>query len=705
MRFSSQFLFPIISMVVASVISLCAILFLLTSVQDRMETERQAQAAALTLKAKIDMVNATVLDYSNWDDAVRNVSLGWNETWLADNLNSSTYANFQYEYLMILDSEGSARYTVIDGKRSNLAQPFTELGSGFERGVRLLENAHSSHPVGGVTQTRRGPAVFSVAWVAPVEGSDLPFRANRLLVMVKMIDKEMLTEMRDAVVGTVRANAPQVYLSDDKWLLAEFGSTNTLDLPWTASHPGTELFNRFQPWIILISLALIGLGSFVLVRARTATRELIASEMRTRRLASRDALTGLPNRRAITDHLIKLNRDKADYAILYMDLDGFKPVNDCFGHSAGDMLLRKTGERLRRTLPADVKLSRLGGDEFAIIVHNPPAPGLLEKLASEIIDAVREPYEIGAGPIEIGASIGIALCENFGHEEVLRRADVAMYAAKVLGRNNWRMFDETLNSGQKERQHLEIEIKRAIVENEIDVAYQPIVRAQDEHIVTVEALARWTHKQRGVVAPEIFISVAEETGAIIDLGWTILRQACTAARGWPCKLAINLSPAQFCQNNFVGKLLQTLAECDFPPSRLEFEITETYLLKNPEIAVDIIASLRRHGITIALDDFGTGYASIGYLQRFELDLVKLDKSFVEDIAISPDAAQIAQAIIALGTALKLPIVAEGVETAAQATILTIAGCSRMQGWHYGRPVAADEMAEILSGLAPKRNAA
>lgn len=295
----------------------------------------------------------------------------------------------------------------------------------------------------------------------------------------------------------------------------------------------------------------------------------------------------------------------------------------------------------------------------------------------------------------IGVSIGIALSEGKEFEDVLRRSDVAMYAAKNQGSDSWCIYDSSLDAGRAERRALEADLRAAIQTNGIFVEFQPIVRAGDKQVSTVETLARWDHPTRGRVSPDIFIPIAEESGLILDIGLIVLRQACEAARNWPFKLAVNISPAQFWDAALVSKVLGILRETGFPARRLEFEITETYLLRRPDAAKAVIEELQRLGIRVALDDFGTGFASIGYLRHFNLDFVKLDRSFVNGIAKSAEAQDVATAIIALSTALKLPIVAEGVECLADAEILTGAGCHFLQGWLFGRPMPASVINQQL----------
>ena len=431
------------------------------------------------------------------------------------------------------------------------------------------------------------------------------------------------------------------------WSFAAFDGQGARSLSWRPAEPGTRLFDRALPWLALLIGLMAVLAGLVLVRARKAARELIASETRALYLANRDALTGLPNRRAFAEHLLDLGRRGARHSVLFLDLDGFKRVNDTYGHGVGDKVLCRTGERLQRVLPANAFLARLGGDEFAVTLAVPDGADELDRIAARLIEAVNEPHRFGGEPTTVGLSIGIVAHQGGAFEEIVRNADTAMYAAKQRGRNGWQHYRPSLDAGRDERRQLECDLKRALAEKQIFVVFQPIVDAHTHRICAVEALARWNHPTMGPISPDVFIPIAEESGLIVDFGRHILEQACLAARDWPFRLAVNLSPAQFWHRNLVEEVMATLERCNFPPSRLEFEITETYLLRRPEAAEAVIRTLRRRGVRIALDDFGTGYASIGYLRRFQFDLVKIDRSLVEAVVSDAAAADVFIAIVSL----------------------------------------------------------
>ncbi len=708
MKFSTAFVAPVVAIVASAVAALFGNVLVLGGMQDRMEAARETSMAGAALGAKVDFVRRLSMDYSVWDEAARRLVVDFDEKWADDEIGVYLFEQNGQEASFIVDASGRSLYASIDGHRAQ-ADPGVVLGPGYRAASRDLDSgARVGSPVAGISRSPVGPVIFSISRIAP--SSDAVRVApdvHRYLVMTKRIDAKLVAEVAKSTQGPPMTLVRAPGTGPGRQDLATFDGGSAGSLRWTPARPGTALRARLMPWLLLFACALMGLAAFVLRRARLNVHELEASEARATHLANHDVLTGLPNRRAFVKHLLGLSRRSASYAILYMDLDGFKEVNDTYGHGTGDALLRQTSERLGRVTPAGALLARLGGDEFAIALGDGSSDEDLGELADRVLSAVRGVHRTGDQDIAIGASIGIARDDGCEYEDVVRRADIAMYAAKARGRDSWCLFEPTLDDGRHQRKALEADLRVAIDRGELTVAFQPIVRVSDGTVACVEALARWHHPTRGPIEPDIFIPVAEETGLIIALGKHILREACLAAREWPYKLAVNLSPAQFWDRSLVGGVIDTLRECDFPADRLEFEITETYLLRRPDAAAAIIAELRSHGIKIALDDFGTGYASIAYLRRFNLDQVKLDRSFVEGIAGSNEAADVALAVIALSSALNLTVVAEGVESEEQAAMLRVAGCEYLQGWHYGRPVAAaDVTAQIAAALAaPKCSAA
>ena len=415
-------------------------------------------------------------------------------------------------------------------------------------------------------------------------------------------------------------------------------------------------------------------------------------------LAHYDALTDLPNRvffRARLDTLWQETKHSRRSALLYIDIDGFKDINDTLGHDVGDHLLQQIAGRLRSSLGPDDFVGRLGGDEFAIALCRAGSRDALQDFVSELHDRLRAPFDVGAHRLSSDASIGIAIAPDDAHsiEEWLRHADLAMYAAKSDGRRTHRFFERRMTDRVSVRLALEQDLRRAIAENALELNYQPIVDGPSGAVVAREALLRWHHPQRGTISPAEFIPIAEETGLIADLGAWVLRTACIEAASWPTEihLAVNVSPVQFRSENFALTVTSALMAAGLRPARLEIEITEAILIRDDDTALCILHELRDMGVTVALDDFGTGYSSLSYLRRFPFDKVKIDRSFIADLD-TPGASSIVRAVLSIAAAWGMSVTAEGVETERQRTVLNELGCAHMQGYLFGRPVPPAEIA-------------
>jgi diguanylate cyclase (GGDEF)-like protein len=420
-------------------------------------------------------------------------------------------------------------------------------------------------------------------------------------------------------------------------------------------------------------------------------------------LAHYDVLTDLPNRALFRSRLEQeLERTKRgeQLAVLYIDIDEFKSVNDSLGHPAGDELLKAVASRLQACLRETDFVARLGGDEFAVVQTGIEKPDDVVDLVKRIYAAIREPYECLGHQVATDASIGIALAPNDGSDldQLLKRADLAMYGAKADGRRTYRFFEPDMDARVKVRRTLELDIRRAIAEGGFELHYQPVINCETGGITGCEALLRWNHPVRGMISPAEFIPIAEETGLICEIGDWVITTACTEATNWPphVKLAVNVSPVQFRSHGFSLKVANALAVTGLSANRLELEITEAVLIRDDEAALAMLQHLRAIGVRIALDDFGTGYSSLSYLQRFPFDKIKIDRCFVNDIAGVEGSSTIVQAVINIAKARSMTTTAEGVETEAQKQALIGFGCTEMQGYLFSpaRPVA--EIRKLLS---------
>lgn len=434
-----------------------------------------------------------------------------------------------------------------------------------------------------------------------------------------------------------------------------------------------------------------------------------AAAARIAHLASHDSLTGASNRLAFTpalDRALGGASDATPLAMLCLDLDRFKAVNDLHGHPAGDAVLIEAARRIRDCLSDKEFFARLGGDEFAIIQHGQEQPGAAAHLAERIIASLHRTMEIGDLSVHLGSSIGIALFPSnaVDADDLHKKADLALYRAKAEGRGTYRFFDNAMDEQLLRRRHLEADLRMAVENDQIHLFYQPIACLETQQITGFEVLARWDHPAHGAVPPSDFIPLAEESGLILEIGETILRRACAEAASWhhPLKIAVNLSPAQITHGNIVETVRRLLAETGLTADRLELEVTEGMLIRDPDKAVAALSALQALGIQIAMDDFGTGYSSLAYFRTFPFDQVKIDQSFVSGLTRSGEALAIVKAIIGLGKGLGMSIVAEGVETREQMVLLQKEGCRKAQGFYIGRPGPIGDFEHIWSDRDVRR---
>jgi diguanylate cyclase (GGDEF)-like protein len=446
------------------------------------------------------------------------------------------------------------------------------------------------------------------------------------------------------------------------------------------------------------------IGAFLDITARKQAEEQV------RNLAYHDALTGLPNRLLFQDRLAlavaQAHRHRQGLAVLFLDLDRFKVINDSLGHTVGDRLVREVAARLRTCVREGDTVARLGGDEFTLLLPHVGQAVDAAKVAKKVLDLVRIPFDIDARELFVTASMGISLYPDDGvdAETLVKNADTAMYRAKEQGRDLYQLYTPAMNATALERLALESSLRRALSQDELVLHYQPIFDVAAQRVQGVEALLRWHHPELGLVPPADFIPLAEVTGLILPMGPWVLRTACAQARAWQerqpgLSVAVNLSARQFQEASLVAQVTDALADSGLDPRCLQLEITESSAMQNAQTAIQTLRELKALGVGLSIDDFGTGYSSLSYLKRFPIDTLKIDQSFIRDIGRDPDDAAIASAIIALAHTLKLTVVAEGVETAGQLAFLAAHGCDRSQGYLLSRPLPADRCSELLSAPA------
>ncbi len=559
-------------------------------------------------------------------------------------------------------------------------------------------------PTAVMQRVRGRPAIVAAAPLWPGEEPD--GKPAPLMLTVTFMDGPLLSDIatRLHLTSLRAADFGSVPGGDHRYELRDAYGHSVARFLWTPRRPGAEVLGSVVPFIGIAIAGFVFLAGLILRYMRQTAAAIKTGENRLRHLAMHDPLSGLPNRHYFGERLEaaiqSVQKGDGTAAVFYIDLDHFKDVNDTLGHPVGDALICSVTQRLTRTLRGDAMVARLGGDEFALIASTTPDHDELQSIAGRLIATLCAPYSIDGRTIVIGASIGIAVIDGRGEAgsaDILRYADMALYRAKSEGRNRACIYDAVMDADLSQRKLIEQDLREAICNGDIGVAFQPIVNASGERVIGVEALARWTHPERGTISPAEFIAIAEHCSLIADLGANVLRRACAEGKAWPgVTIAVNVSPLQFRQSEFVSTVERILAETGLEPERLELELTESMLIGNLESAESAMRKLKSLGVRLALDDFGTGYSSLQYLRRLPFDRLKIDRSFVLGLEKTADSAAIVHAIVSLGRGLGMKVTAEGVETAEQQLFLRAAGVHCMQGYRFGRPGSADEIARRVA---------
>ncbi|WP_057459377.1 putative bifunctional diguanylate cyclase/phosphodiesterase, partial [Pseudomonas syringae] len=477
--------------------------------------------------------------------------------------------------------------------------------------------------------------------------------------------------------------------------------------------------NGLDRIVLVASLSILGIALFSCIldshlETRTAVlaNSLTEANQELTHLALHDNLTGLPNRVLLTDRIEqamkKVSESGGCFALMFMDLDGFKPVNDAFGHHTGDLLLRQVALRLRNNLHRHDTLARIGGDEFVLLVElHDPQDALA--VATRQVNEIGNPFTIGEHQLQISLSIGICMYPGNGNtqHELLINADAAMYHTKAAGKNGYSFFDASMNSNARNQLQMSQDLRKAIKHRQFCIYYQPKFDALTGLPLGAEALLRWNHPEQGVMGPDQFIAMAEKTGLIIQIGEWVLDEACRQMREWYTqgyahwRIAVNLSALQFCHAGLVTAVADTLARHQLPANCLTLEITETTAMHDADASLAVLQRLSEMGVDLSIDDFGTGYSSLMYLKRLPANEIKIDRGFVRDLEHDTDDAAIVSAIVAVGQALNLRIVAEGVETAVQKRFLTHLGCHSLQGFLLGYPLPAEQFLDEIRAAEAK----
>ncbi len=703
--------------VIVAVAILCIVVAVLTSANraDEVSLEHEKRLLSRAIANHGEQLLRELESVSANDEAVRRIRDGFDRDWVHNRVGLWLKHYFDHDFVFVASKDDTLAYALL-GRSSvepgwfNSIIPELAPTIGYLRGrsgdepkhaIRISEPRRSSdaEKPARVTLIHRflgRPAAVAAALIAPTEQTGHSDRETApMVIAVKFIDEHLLAEIGgrlqlNGLRVTEKALAPE---GEHRHDLEDQNGHTVMSLTWSPKRPGSEIVTNVIPFIAVAFAGFALLAALIHGYMRRTAVTIAQGEQRLRYLALHDPLCGLPNRNYFGERLetvIKEVRNGApSAAVLYIDLDHFKDVNDTLGHPVGDELIRNVTARLSGLLRPDDLVSRLGGDEFAVIVSDGADVAALQRMADRIISTICAPYTISGHNILIGASIGIAIIDGRSAgvaADVMRYADMALYRAKNEGRNRACIYDAAMDADLSERKQLERDLREAIVTDQLRILYQPIVNGSGDTILGVEALSRWSHQTRGDIEPARFIPIAEHSGLIIELGEWVLRRACTEGKSWPgLTVSVNVSPLQFRRPDFVDTVERIVAETGFDPACLELELTESTLLGNVESAEVAMHRLKALGLRLALDDFGTGYSSLAYLRRFPFDKLKIDKSFVRSIERSPDAAAIVHAIVGLGRGLGMKVTAEGVETAEQQLFLRAAGVNSMQGYRFGRP--------------------
>jgi diguanylate cyclase (GGDEF)-like protein len=615
----------------------------------------------------------------------------------------------------VLNARDAPIYAMQDGHRSRpnsfaiAAEPTLELAHKLRR--ELAISSRPRQPGAGrtageaeLTVVAGRPAVVSVKPILSETGDVAqPHGSEYLHVGVRFLDGTFLEKMA-RLYGIDQPRFVRIDPATPAIALRNAGGPILGYITWQPFEPGRQVADKMTP-VLLAALLVVGmLVSLLLGRVYRSRRDLEASRADAERQALHDSLTGLPNRMLFEDRLtLALRRRDPNLAIFLLDLDRFKHVNDTLGHQGGDALLIQLGARLTALLRASDTIARLGGDEFAILIEDSGLSDILS-LAARIIDEVRPPFEIVRAEAYVGISIGIAIADGASEDpvELMRKADIALYRAKENGRNDYCVFSPEIEERVKLKCETELDLRAAVASGKgLCLHYQPMVDGTGK-LVGVEALLRWNHPRRGLINPDQFIVIAEETGLIVPIGEWVLREACTASRLWPhLFVAVNLSAAQFHAADFFDSLMWIIDETGADPRAIELEVTERVLMDDDESTLAVLAKLRQAGFKIVLDDFGTGFSSLSYLHKFDVDKIKIDQSFVRNLSMRAESRAIVSAILALGAAMDLTVSAEGVETAQQKAYLDMAGCDEFQGHYFSPAVPMGQIAGLIAGPAAK----
>lgn len=662
------------------------------------ENARNRIAISEALNSEARELGRLAAENAHWEEAWRRTSGTIDSVWFQRVWGRTISVGASYDIVAVARASDGAvlAQNAPEGGKLISLETLTGATAGELRDG-LSEAGAAGGVITGFVYTGFGPAVVSVAQITNPRGGVAA--GGKILVFVRIITERRLDLLeKQLFISKLTFQKPGVRVADDT-VLKDLAGNSGLSVTWQNLAVG-ELVTSFA-W----KKAAMVLGFMVLVMAGIAhvCWQLVQQILRREEEASRDAmndhLTGLSNRHALIARMNSMSGEQGGtYALAFADLDGFKEVNDSYGHEFGDRLICMVSAGIRQLAQGAEVVARMGGDEFVTMYKGENAEILARQYSERLIKLLGQPFDMDGRLALVGASIGLSLsAPGLDVTEVLRRADVAMYRAKAGGKNRMCSFDESFDGERHEAMAIAAELKQILQADSLEILFQPLVSARSGQVMGVEALARWPSGSALQVAAEKFVTVAERAGLIDELGEMILSRACAAARAWPeLRLAVNISAVQLNNPRFVERALSTLAGHGIAPNRMEFEITETSLIHDAERARQVFGALQSAGIKVALDDFGTGFSSIGYLRKFSFDRIKIDKSIVNKVLSSPGELAVVQGVLMVAKGLSAEVTAEGVENEDEVKVLHLAGCTELQGYHFHAPLEAWEVTELVA---------
>ncbi|ORM68098.1 bifunctional diguanylate cyclase/phosphodiesterase [Pantoea wallisii] len=708
-NFVREVILPLMAILLLTFAGAGAGLFWGSSVTNNEARDQQQRMIQASFEQSLSEHLRQLRSLTRWSPLADQLALSQPDpAWLNQNIGSWLYDMFDHQLILLLDRNNQP----VEVWRNGVPVPDKRIGP-YLQDLLLSPLVMRSDVVAGPSDRADFVRIGQRAAALAVGDISSTREAGRYrLVSIKFLDDGYLRNLSD------RSQLRQLHFSDG----APQDGTKALYqlnsqqgepvgyLSWMPDKPGAQMLRTLGPTTLISVLLITLLCLFMVRRIWTSSLSLSqsllklgASEAQAQHLAFHDVLTGLPNRALVEDRLTQALAASARHdqrvALLLLDLDRFKNINDTYGHHAGDELIMEVARRLGEMVRASDTVGRIGGDEFIIVMPDVENMGQVQALAKRIISRLSEPYQLVGSELWVGVSIGLALAPKDGidRQELMRKADIALYDAKNNGRGQYRQFERVMDESLRTRQQIAADLRQALHNFDgLAVWYQPLMEISGQRVVGLEALLRWHHPVRGDVSPADFIAIAEETGMIIPLGEWVLREACRTSLKLPQVIvAVNVSPVQFRASGFVGRIIEIVQEEGADPQRMELEITEGVLIEDEHEARNSIIALRDAGFRIALDDFGTGYSSLNYLSTFPVDKIKIDRSFTQSLGVAQNSTAIVESVVRLGHAMGLTVTAEGVETEGQKNALADAGCNQLQGYLFSQAVPFSEIERMM----------